>query len=40
MAGHRLRRGRPTAQDGIFVPGMTVCVESYIGETGGLRGSN
>src|SRR5579883_2671812 len=25
----------PLLQDGIFVPGMTVCVESYIGEVGG-----
>ena len=28
----------PLAQDGEFVPGMTVCVESYIGETGGAEG--
>ena len=28
----------PLAQEGVFAPGMTVCVESYIGETGGLEG--
>ncbi len=28
----------PLAQDGEFVPGMTVCVESYIGEVGGNEG--
>jgi Xaa-Pro aminopeptidase len=28
----------PTAQDGVLVPGMTVCVESYIGEPGGGEG--
>jgi Xaa-Pro aminopeptidase len=28
----------PTAQDGVFMPGMTVCVESYIGEVGGREG--
>jgi Xaa-Pro dipeptidase len=28
----------PLAQDGEFVPGMTVCVESYIGEVGGSEG--
>ncbi len=28
----------PLAQEGAFVPGMTVCVESYIGEVGGLEG--
>lgn len=28
----------PTAQDGVLCPGMTVCVESYIGEVGGREG--
>lgn len=28
----------PLLQDGVFVPGMTVCVESYIGEVGGREG--
>jgi Xaa-Pro dipeptidase len=28
----------PLLQDGEFVPGMTVCVESYIGEVGGREG--
>jgi Xaa-Pro dipeptidase len=28
----------PLAQDGEFLPGMTVCVESYIGEVGGVEG--
>ena len=28
----------PTAQDGMLLPGMTVCVESYIGEVGGAEG--
>lgn len=28
----------PSLQDGVFVPGMTVCVESYIGEVGGAEG--
>ena len=28
----------PTAQDGALLPGMTVCVESYIGEPGGGEG--
>jgi Xaa-Pro aminopeptidase len=28
----------PLGQAGEFVPGMTVCVESYIGEVGGLEG--
>ena len=28
----------PLAQDGVLVPGMTVCVESYIGEVGGPEG--
>ena len=28
----------PTLMDGTFVPGMTVCVESYIGEVGGSEG--
>jgi len=28
----------PLAQDGEFLPGMTVCVESYIGEVGGSEG--
>ncbi|HLW24705.1 MAG TPA: Xaa-Pro peptidase family protein [Steroidobacteraceae bacterium] len=28
----------PLLQEGIFVPGMTVCVESYIGEVGGAEG--
>jgi len=28
----------PYAQDGMLVPGMTVCVESYIGEVGGAQG--
>ena len=28
----------PTAQDGVLLPGMTVCVESYIGEVGGREG--
>jgi Xaa-Pro dipeptidase len=31
-------RTDPTAQDGVLVPGMTVCVESYIGEVGGPYG--
>jgi len=28
----------PLAQEGEFVPGMTVCIESYIGEAGGQEG--
>ena len=28
----------PLAQDGVLIPGMTVCIESYIGEVGGLEG--
>ena len=28
----------PTQMDGVFAPGMTVCVESYIGEVGGTEG--
>jgi len=28
----------PLLQDGVFVPGMTVCVESYIGEVGAAQG--
>jgi Xaa-Pro dipeptidase len=28
----------PVAQDGVLLPGMTVCVESYIGEVGGAEG--
>lgn len=28
----------PFAQDGVLLPGMTVCVESYIGEVGGAEG--
>ena len=28
----------PTLQDGVFEPGMTVCVESYLGEVGGTEG--
>lgn len=28
----------PFAQDGVLLPGMTVCVESYIGEVGGSEG--
>lgn len=28
----------PIAQDGVLLPGMTVCVESYIGERGGVEG--
>lgn len=28
----------PLLQEGLFVPGMTVCVESYIGEVGGSEG--
>jgi Xaa-Pro dipeptidase len=28
----------PLLQDGIFVPGMTMCIESYIGEVGGREG--
>ena len=28
----------PLLQDGVFAPGMTVCVESYIGEVGGRQG--
>jgi Xaa-Pro dipeptidase len=28
----------PLLQDGVFVPGMTVCVESYMGEVGGCEG--
>jgi Xaa-Pro dipeptidase len=28
----------PLAQDGVLAPGMTVCVESYIGELGGPEG--
>lgn len=31
-------RNSPTAQDGVFLPGMTVCVESYIGEVAGREG--
>ncbi len=31
-------RDDPTAQDGTLEPGMTVCVESYIGEVGGAEG--
>lgn len=29
----------PFAQDGVLLPGMTVCVESYIGEVGGAEGA-
>lgn len=28
----------PLLQDGVFEPGMTICVESYIGEVGGREG--
>ena len=28
----------PTQMDGVFAPGMTICVESYIGEVGGTQG--
>ncbi len=28
----------PLAQDGVLVPGMTVCIESYMGEVGGAEG--
>jgi Xaa-Pro aminopeptidase len=28
----------PYAQEGVLVPGMTVCIESYIGEAGGSQG--
>jgi Xaa-Pro aminopeptidase len=28
----------PTQMDGVFVPGMTICIESYIGEVGGTDG--
>jgi Xaa-Pro aminopeptidase len=28
----------PLLQDGVLVPGMTLCVESYIGEVGGAEG--
>jgi Xaa-Pro aminopeptidase len=28
----------PLLQDGVFVPGMTLCVESYMGEVGGAQG--
>ena len=28
----------PTQMDGVFAPGMTVCIESYIGEVGGTQG--
>jgi Xaa-Pro dipeptidase len=28
----------PNLQDGVFVPGMTLCVESYLGEVGGIEG--
>jgi Xaa-Pro dipeptidase len=28
----------PLLQDGVFAPGMTVCVESYMGEVGGREG--
>jgi len=28
----------PTQMDGVFVPGMTICIESYIGEVGGTEG--
>jgi len=28
----------PLLQDGVFVPGMTLCVESYLGEVGGIEG--
>lgn len=28
----------PLLQEGTFVPGMTICVESYIGEVGGAQG--
>jgi len=31
-------RNEPYAQDGVLMPGMTVCVESYIGEFGGGEG--
>jgi Xaa-Pro aminopeptidase len=24
--------------DGEFIPGMTICIESYIGEVGGIEG--
>jgi Xaa-Pro dipeptidase len=30
--------GDPTLQDGVLVPGMTLCVESYMGEVGGSDG--
>lgn len=32
------RSDDPLLQDGVFEPGMTVCVESYIGEVGGREG--
>jgi Xaa-Pro dipeptidase len=28
----------PLLQDGVLVPGMTICVESYIGEIGACEG--
>lgn len=28
----------PLAQDGLLAPGMTVCIESYMGEVGGAEG--
>jgi Xaa-Pro dipeptidase len=28
----------PTQMDGVYVPGMTVCIESYMGEVGGKDG--
>jgi Xaa-Pro dipeptidase len=31
-------RNSPTAQDGVLLPGMTLCAESYIGDVGGPEG--
>jgi Xaa-Pro aminopeptidase len=28
----------PSQMDGEFVPGMTICIESYLGEVGGTEG--
>ena len=33
-----VERDDPVAQDGVLVPGMTVCIESFIGEAGGSEG--
>jgi Xaa-Pro aminopeptidase len=36
--GIAVDRDDPLLMDGVFAPGMTICVESYIGEVGGPEG--